>query len=112
MTETFTRWKLGDYIDSEERARGVLEAAAEEDPGDGTVICSVLSAIAKSKGMSALARDTGLNRGHLYEALSENGNPSLATVMKVARALGLRLRLESIEKMTEKAATPTPLRAD
>ena len=47
MTETFTRWKLGDYIDSEERVRGVLEAAAEEDPGDGTVICSVLSAIAK-----------------------------------------------------------------
>ncbi len=108
MAETYTVWKLEDYIDSEERARGVLEAAAEEDPGDGTVICSVLSAIAKSKGMSALARDTGLNRGHLYEALSENGNPSLATVMKVAFALGLRLRLEPIEKMTEKAATPAP----
>ena len=105
MTETFTRWKLEDYIDSEERARGVLEAAAEEDPGNGTVICSVLSAIAKSKGMSALARETGLNRGHLYEALSENGNPSLATVMKVARALGLRLRLEPVEKMAEKPAS-------
>ena len=106
MTETFTRWKLGDYIDSEERVRGVLEAAAEEDPGDGTVICSVLSAIAKSKGMSALARDTGLNRGHLYEALSENGNPSLATVMKVARALGLRLRLEPVQKIAERTTGP------
>ena len=105
MTETYTRWKLGDYIDSEERVRGVLEAAAEEDPGDGTVICSVLSAIAKTKGMSALARDTGLNRSHLYEALSENGNPSLATVMNVARALGLRLRLEPVEKMAEKPAS-------
>ena len=52
MAETYTVWKLEDYIDSEERARGVLEAAAEEDPGDGTVICSVLSAIARSKGMS------------------------------------------------------------
>ena len=102
MAETYTVWKLEDYIDSEERARGVLEAAAEEDPGDGTVICSVLSAIAKSKGMSALARDTGLNRGHLYEALSEDGNPSLTTVCKVAHALGLRLRLEPVEKMAEK----------
>ena len=108
MAETYTVWKLEDYIDSEERARGVLEAAAEEDPGDGTVICSVLSAIAKSKGMSALARDTGLNRGHLYEALSEDGNPSLATVMNVARALGLRLRLEPIEKIAEESTTPVP----
>ena len=108
MTETFTRWKLEDYIDSKERARGVLEAAAEEDPGDGTVICSVLSAIAKSKGMSALARDTGLNRGNLYEALSEDGNPSLATTAKIARALGLRLRLEPVQKIAEESATPAP----
>ena len=47
--------------------------------------------------MSALARDTGLNRGNLYEALSEDGNPTLATLLKVANALGLRLRLESVE---------------
>ena len=108
MAETYTVWKLEDYIDSEERARGVLEAAAEEDPGDGTVICSVLSAIAKSKGMSALARDTGLNRGNLYEALSEDGNPSLATTAKIARALGLRLRLEPVQKISEESATPAP----
>ena len=108
MAEIYTVWKLEDYIDSEERARGVLEAAAEEDPGDGTVICSVLSAIAKTKGMSALARETGLNRGHLYEALSENGNPSLSTLLKVTNALGLRLRLEPVEKISEESTTPVP----
>ena len=47
--------------------------------------------------MSALARDTGLNRGNLYEALSEDGNPTLATLLKVTNALGLRLRLEPVE---------------
>ncbi len=108
MTETYTRWKLEDSIKTPDDIRGLLEAAADEDPGDGTVICSVLSAIAKTKGMSALARETGLNRGHLYEALSENGNPSLATVMKIAHALGLRLRLEPVEKIAEESTTPVP----
>ena len=62
----------------------------------------------RPKGMSALARETGLNRGHLYEALSENGNPSLSTLLKVTNALGLRLRLEPIEKIAEESATPAP----
>ena len=96
MTERYTEWKLEDYIVSAERARGVLEAAAEEDPGDGSVICSVLNAVARSKGLSALARDTGLNRAHLYEALSEDGNPRLSTLTKITQALGLRLRLEKV----------------
>ena len=96
MAERYTEWKLEDYIVSEERARGVLEAAAEEDPGDSSVICSVLGAVARARGFSALARDTGLNRAHLYEALSENGNPRLSTLTEIARALGLRLRLERV----------------
>ncbi len=51
--------------------------------------------------MSALARDTGLNRGNLYAALSEDGNPTLATLLKVTRALGLRLRLEPVGSIEE-----------
>jgi len=53
--------------------------------------------------MSALARDTGLNRGNLFEALSEDGNPTLATLLKIANALGLRLRLESVEERAPSA---------
>ena len=108
MTETYTRWKLEDSIKTPDNIRGLLEAAADEDPGDGVVIRSVLKAIAQSSSMSALAREAGLNRGNLYEALSENGNPSLATVMKIAHALGLRLRLEPVEKIAEESTTPVP----
>ena len=102
MTETYTRWKLEDSIKTPDNIRGLLEAAADEDPGDGAVIRSVLKTMAQSSNISALARETGLNRGNLYEALSEDGNPSLTTVCKVAYALGLRLRLEPVEKMAEK----------
>ena len=55
--------------------------------------------------MSALARDTGLNRGNLYEALSEDGNPTLATLLKITRSLGLRLHLEPVENPAQGAAT-------
>ena len=61
------------------------------------MIRAALKHVARTHNMSALARDTGLNRGNLYEALSEDGNPTLATLLKVTRALGLRLRLEPVE---------------
>ncbi len=98
MTKAYREFDETDYIRTEEDARRLLEAAADEDPGDGTVIRAVLNAIACTQNMSAIARTAGLNRSNLYEALSENGNPSLATTAKIARALGLRLRLEPVEK--------------
>ena len=97
MSEEYRRFDPGDYVKSEEDVRGLLRAAADEDHGDGAVIRAVLKHVARTQNMSALARDTGLNRGNLYEALSEDGNPTLATLLKVANALGLRLRLESVE---------------
>ena len=103
MPELYTVWNATDYIKTEEDAKRLLEAAAAEDPGDGTVIRAVLNAIARSQNMSALARKAGLNRANLYKALSGEGNPSFATVMKVARALGLRVRFEPVES----AAKPT-----
>ncbi len=66
-----------------------LEAALED--GDPTLVAHVLGVIARAKGMSQLARDTGLGRESLYKALSAEGNPEFATVLKVIRALGLRL---------------------
>jgi probable addiction module antidote protein len=58
-------------------------------------ITRALGDIARAKGMSQVARDAGLSRESLYKALSESGNPSFATVLKVARALGLRLHAEA-----------------
>ena len=97
MSEEYRRFDPADYLKSEEDVRGLLRAAADEDHGDGAVIRAALKYVARTQNMSALARDTGLNRGNLYEALSEDGNPTLATLLKVTSALGLRLRLESVE---------------
>ena len=66
-----------------------LEAALED--GDPRVVATALGNIARAKGMSELARKTGLGRESLYRALSPHGNPEFGTVLKVVRALGLRL---------------------
>jgi probable addiction module antidote protein len=71
-----------------------LDAWLTEAP-DAAGIARALGDIARAKGMSQVARDAGLSRESLYKALGENGNPSFATVLKVARALGLRLHAEA-----------------
>ena len=71
-----------------------LDAWLSEAPDDVTGIARALGDIARAKGMSQVARDSGLSRESLYEALGENGNPSFATVLKVAKALGVRLHAE------------------
>lgn len=68
-----------------------LDAWLEEAPDDVSGIARALGDLARAKGMSKVALDSGLSRESLYKSLSENGNPSLATVLKVAKALGLRL---------------------
>ena len=78
---------------SEERA-AYLDAWLTEAPDDAAGIARALGAIARSKGMSTVARDTGLSRESLYKALSQEGNPSFATILKVAKALGVRLHAE------------------
>ena len=93
MTETFTRWDVTDQLRTPEDMRLYLEACAEEDPGDGSLIRAALNDIARAGNMSRLARDIGMSREGLYKALSEDGNPTFATVMRITRALGLRWRI-------------------
>ena len=93
MSETFSRWDAAEHLRTPEDARLYLEACAEEDPGDGSLIRAALNDIARSGNMSRLARETGMSREGLYKALSENGNPSFATVMRIARALGMQVRI-------------------
>jgi len=68
-----------------------LDAWLTEAPDDVAGIARALGDIARARGMSHVAREAGLSRESLYKALSEDGNPSLATVLKVAKVLGLRL---------------------
>jgi probable addiction module antidote protein len=89
--EAFSRYDSADYLKSEEDMAAYLEACLEEAPDDPAFIASALGAIARARGMAELAKKTGLTREGLYNSLSKDGNPSLGTVMKVMRALGLRL---------------------
>jgi probable addiction module antidote protein len=66
-----------------------LEAAFED--GDPAVITHALGVVARAEGMTEVARRAGLTRASLYKALSENGRPEFETVLKVLRALGLKL---------------------
>lgn len=89
--ESFSRYDTADYLKSEEEVLAYLEAAMEEAGDDPAFIAVALGNIARARGMMQLARDTGLTREGLYKALSAEGNPSLGTVLKVMRALGLGL---------------------
>jgi probable addiction module antidote protein len=79
-------------LETEEDIVVYINACAEEDPGDGSLIRAALNDIARARGMSRLARDSGLTREGLYKALAPDGNPGFATVMKIANALGVKLR--------------------
>ena len=93
MTETFTKWEVTSHLRTQEDARLYLEACAEEDPGDGSLIRAALNDIARAGNMSRLAREIGMSREGLYKALSEDGNPTFATVMRITRALRMKLRI-------------------
>lgn len=94
MTEKFSRWDATDYLKDEEDIRLYFEACIEEDPGDGSLVRIALGDIARARGMSQLARDSGLSRESLYKALSSDGNPEFSTIMKVIKALGLKLEIK------------------
>lgn len=72
-----------------------LEACWEEAHGDATLIAKALGDMARAKGMSQVARDTGLSRESLYKALSGERSPSFDTILKVISALGLKLHAEA-----------------
>ncbi len=82
-------WDAAEHLETEKDMALYLEAALEE--GDPALVAAALGDIARAKGMSEIARETGLGRESLYKALSPEGNPEFATVLKVIRALGLRL---------------------
>ena len=88
--ETFSRWDATDYLKSDDDMAAYLQACLEETPDDPALIVAALGDIARARGIVQLAKDTGLTREGLYKALSKDGNPSLSTVLKVLKALGLK----------------------
>jgi probable addiction module antidote protein len=84
-------WDVVDQLKCDEDIAHYLEAVF--DDGDPALITAALGDIARAKGMSQVAREAGLGRESLYKALSSEGNPEFATVLKVIRALGLKLKV-------------------
>lgn len=84
-----TRWDAVAHLKNEEAMAAYLEAALED--GDPAVVTAALGDIARAKGMTRVARKAGLGRESLYKALSPDGNPEFATVLRVVEALGLKL---------------------
>ena len=83
------KWDVVEHLKTENEMVLYFEACLEE--GDPALIAAALGDIARAKGMSQVARDAGISREGLYKALSGEGNPEFATVIKVIKALGLKL---------------------
>lgn len=92
---TFNKWDSAAHLRNEEEIALYLEACMEEGGDDPAFVARALGVVARARNMSQLARDTGMTREGLYKALSGEGNPTFATVLKVARALGLKLAFHS-----------------
>lgn len=84
-------YDVAEHLRTPEEMAAYLDAWLEDAPDDVAGIARALGDVARAKGMSQVAKEAGLSRESLYRALSEDGNPSFATVLRVARALGVRL---------------------
>ena len=91
-----TPFDVAEHLRSPRDMAAYLDARLAQAPDDAAGIAKALGDIARARGMARVARDTGLSRESLYRALSANGNPSFATVLKVARALGMKLHAQAV----------------
>jgi probable addiction module antidote protein len=95
MAKTKTRvWDAADHLETVEDMAAYLEAALEE--GDPALFAAALGDVARAKGMSKIASATGLGRESLYKALSPDGNPEFATVLKVLNSIGVKLHAAAV----------------
>jgi len=89
MAEHFTKFDAAEYLQSPEALEVFMADAFET--GDTTYIANALGVVARAKGMSQIAQDTGLSREQLYRSFSKQGNPTLKTTLTVMQALGLEM---------------------
>ena len=97
MTKTITsRYDVAEHLRTTEEMAAYLDACIEEADGDATFIAKAIGDIARARGMSQIARDTGLSRESLYRSLDGEHIPSFDTILKVTKALGIHLHAEAI----------------
>lgn len=96
IPEGYSRWDAADHLKTEQDIALYFEASLEDDPGDGSLIRAALSDIARARGMPELASGMGLTAEGLNLALSAKGKPEFSTIMKVIKALGLKLQAKPV----------------
>ena len=95
MKTKTTPYDVAEHLRTPEEMAAYLDAWLEDAPDDAAGIARAVGDIARAKGMTQVAKDAGLSRESLYRALSAEGNPSFATILKVAKALGLKLHAQA-----------------
>lgn len=90
-----TRYDVAEHLRTPEEMAAYLEACLDEADGDAAFVAKALGDIARAKGMTQVARDSGLSRESLYKALSGERSPNFDTVLKVIGALGIKLHAEA-----------------
>jgi probable addiction module antidote protein len=101
MTLKLKRWDSAEHLKTEDDIALYLEACFEEAGDDAAFVAKALGNIARARSMTQLAKDTGLGRESLYKALSGEGNPSFGTILKVIKALGLKVHVQAADKENE-----------
>lgn len=94
MGRATLQYDVANHLRNEEEMRLYIEASFEEAGDDAAFIARALGDVARARGMTQVARDAGLSRESLYKALSGERSPDFSTMLKVLRALGLRLHPE------------------
>ena len=90
---SFTAFDAADYLKNERDIVAYLEAASED--ADPQVLVAAMGDVVRARNLSKIARDSGLTREGIYKAFSPGGNPSFATVVKVAKALELHVSVRA-----------------
>ncbi len=96
MSEKYKRFDAADYLENLDDVALFLEVALEDSAEDPSALPHALGIIARSQNMSELARRVDMSRDGLYKALSDEGNPTWSTILKVTNALGLRFELHTV----------------
>ncbi len=89
-----TRWDVTEHLKDDADVASYLQAMIDESGNDPKLIAVALGDIARAKGMTQVARDAGISREALYRALSPDGNPEFATIVKVLDALHLQISVQ------------------
>lgn len=99
MAVKLSNWNSAEHLKTEADIALYFDACLEEAGDDAAFIAKALGNIARARGMTQLAKDTGLGRESLYKALSGEGNPSFSTILKVTQALGLKLNASATKRV-------------